>query len=163
MISVIVAMDINRVIGKDGKTPWQGKLQADMLYFRDTTIGKTVVHGRKTYESIPLKFRPLPNRENIVLTRDHDFQSPSCIVIHSVEEILRIANGIEIWVIGGGEIYNLFLPHAKRLVVTHIDAEFEGDVFFPEINHKWTPHDVFDKHEVDEKNLFPFQIVEYTR
>lgn len=161
MLNMIVAMDRNLVIGKEGKTPWQGKLRSDMEFFKKMTIGFPVVYGRKTYDSLPEKFKPLPGRQNIILTRNKDLDFPHCITA-SAEIILHWARHEELWIIGGGEIYNLFLEQTKHLVITHIDHEFEGDTFFPKIGSEWVAREI-SRHEIDEKNHFPFRIVEYTR
>ena len=159
-IVIIVAMDNNNVIGISGKMPW--RLSRDMGHFSEVTGGKTVVMGRKTYESLSPKFRPLPKRENIILTRDPDFFAPGCTIVTSVEQVLMMSLKKEIWVIGGGEIYRLFLPHTSRMLVTHVDTCISGDMFFPEIEGRWLPNQLF-RHEADEKNQFSFSIVEYTK
>lgn len=126
-ISIIAAMAKNQVIGKDGKLPW--KLGPDMKRFRELTIGKPVIMGRKTFESIG---KPLAGRVNIILTNRRDYQAADCIVTHSLEDALRAAGtASEIMVIGGAEVYNLFLPLAGRMYLTYIHHEFEGDAFFP--------------------------------
>ena len=129
-ISIIAAMAKNQVIGKEGKLPW--KLAPDMKRFRALTLGKPVIMGRKTFESIG---KPLAGRVNIILTNRHDYQAADCIVTHSLEDALRAAgNTSEIMVIGGAEVYNLFLPHAKQMYLTYIHHEFEGDTFFPKLD-----------------------------
>lgn len=131
MISIIVAMDRNRVIGKDNRMPW--RLPADLAYFRKVTLGHTVVMGRKTFESIG---KPLDGRKNIVLTRDRQYTKEGCTVVHSVEEALKmIQDDKECFIIGGAEIYSAFLPYTQKLYITYIDHEFEGDTYFPEINY----------------------------
>lgn len=157
-------MDKNRVIGKGGMIPW--RLPTDMEHFKKTTIdGERVGMGRKTWDSIPEKFRPLPKRLNVVLTRDKNFkiQSPNCMVLNSPEHFLKVFRGKKFYVIGGEGIYKLFMPHISRLVVTHVHTVIEeGDAFFPEITDEWKPHTLFEK-EADEKNQFSFTVVEYTR
>ncbi len=131
MISIIVAMDRNRVIGKDNRMPW--RLPADLAYFRKVTLGHTVVMGRKTFESIG---KPLDGRKNIVLTRDRQYTKEGCTVVHSVEEALKmIQDDKECFIIGGAEIYSAFLPYTQKLYITYIDHEFEGDTYFPQINY----------------------------
>jgi len=131
MISIIVAMDRNRVIGKDDRMPW--KLPADLAYFRKVTLGHTVVMGRKTFESIG---KPLDGRKNIILTRDRGYAKEGCTVVHSIEEALKmIQDEEECFIIGGAEIYSAFLPYTQKLYITYIDHEFEGDTYFPEINY----------------------------
>jgi dihydrofolate reductase len=132
MISLIVAMDANRLIGAGNALPWH--LPNDMKRFKAITMGKPVVMGRKTYESIPPRFRPLTGRHNIVVTRNRAYQAAGCPVVHSAAEALAVAGPVEEVIIGGGaQLYRLFLPQADRLYLTLIDAEFEGDSYFPRL------------------------------
>lgn len=135
MISMMVAKDRNGVIGKDNKLIWH--IPEDLKYFKKTTLGKTIVMGRKTYESIG---RPLPGRRNVVLTRDPDFVADGVVVLNSVDELLAFAllfiDG-EMIIIGGDSIYKQFMEIASTLYVTEIDYDFEGDTFFPEITSEW--------------------------
>ena len=132
-LALIWAMSDNRVIGKDNALPWH--LSADLKHFKATTLGKPVVMGRKTFESIG---RPLPGRTNIVITRQDGYQPEGVIVVKNVDAAVEAgrraaleSNAPEIMVIGGAEIYTLMLEHAERLYVTEIHGEFEGDAFFP--------------------------------
>jgi dihydrofolate reductase len=127
-ISLIGAMDRNRVIGRDNKIPW--RLPAEMKWFKATTMGKPILMGRKTYESIG---RPLVGRHNIVLTRKGDYEAEGCTVVHSIEEA-RTAAGEEneLMVIGGAYLYAQMLPLADCLYLTFIEADIEGDTYFPE-------------------------------
>lgn len=126
-IALIAAMARNRVIGRDNRLPW--RIPDDMRHFRRLTLGKPVIVGRKNYESIG---RPLPDRLNIVLTRQPDFVAPGAVVAHDVEEAIARAGPVpEIMIIGGAEIYSLFLPLAERIYLTVVDAEIPGDTFFP--------------------------------
>ena len=127
MLAMIVAVDKNFVIGHVNALPWPN-IPADMKHFREITKKKTVVMGRKTFESIG---RPLPNRRNIVLTRDPEFKAKGCEVFNSMEEILKLGKTEEVYIIGGGVIYKEFLPYAEKLYLTFIDGEFGGDVQFP--------------------------------
>lgn len=127
-LSIIVAMDRNRVIGKDNKLPWH--LPAELRYFKQTTMGHPVIMGRKTHESIG---RPLPGRENIVLTRNRGYQSAGCKIAHTPAEAIAMSGDREAFVIGGAEVIKLLFPHVSRLYITWIDHEFSGDTFFPEI------------------------------
>lgn len=162
-ISIIVAMGDRNVIGKGSTIPWLGKLQADMHHFRKTTVGKVVVMGRKTWDSLPENNKPLPDRKNVVLTRDHSFRTGGKTDISYNPQIcMRLFQNEEVYIIGGGEIYRIFLPYAKRLIVTHIDRNFDGDVFFPEIEKEWNFKVILEQ-PVDARNAFPFTIVEYTR
>ncbi|MFT7387306.1 MAG: dihydrofolate reductase [Candidatus Endobugula sp.] len=135
-LSIIVAMDNNRAIGKDNQLLWH--LPEDLQYFKRTTMGKPIVMGRKTFESIG---RPLPGRLNIVITRQQDWQHNGVKVVHTIKDALRLAeaqsliDGInEVMVIGGAEIYKTALPQANKLYVTRVDAQVVGDAFFPEID-----------------------------
>jgi dihydrofolate reductase len=128
-ISLVVAMGKNRVIGLEGALPWH--LSADLKRFRQITMGKPIIMGRKTHESIG---RPLPGRKNIVLTGDPNYRAEGCVVVHSPAEALREAEGDEAMVIGGSAVYREFLPKADRLYLTLIHREFPGDTFFPEFD-----------------------------
>jgi dihydrofolate reductase len=133
VISFVVAMDHNRLIGVDGGLPW--RLPEDMKHFRRVTMGKPVLMGRLTYESIPLRFRPLPGRTNIVLTSQEGYEAPGCIVVHSLAEALAAAAGQpELMVIGGAQLYEQLLPQAERLYLTLVEGEFSGDAYFPEVD-----------------------------
>ena len=127
LISMIAAMDKNRLIGNGPDIPWQ--MPVDRRHFRDMTIGKPVVMGRKTFETLK---RPLGKRRNIILTRNTAYKAPKgCIVAHSVEEVINGCKETEeLMICGGAPIYQAFLPHADRLYLTQIHATFEGDVYF---------------------------------
>lgn len=132
-ISLIVAMDINRAIGVDGRLPW--RLPADLRRFRSITMGKPIIMGRRTYESIG---RSLDGRHNIVLTRNVAYQAQGCTIVHSIDQAIAEAGDEEIMVIGGTMLFEQFLPKADRLYLTLIEEEFEGDTYFPEIDFaKW--------------------------
>lgn len=129
-ISLIVAMGENRVIGVENRMPWH--LSADLKRFRQITMGKPIIMGRRTHESIG---RPLPGRKNIVLTGDPNYRAEGCAVVHNPEEALREAEGgEEAMVIGGSSVYREFLPLADRLYLTLIHRSFPGDTFFPEFD-----------------------------
>uniref|UniRef100_A0A831Z0Z3 Dihydrofolate reductase n=1 Tax=candidate division WWE3 bacterium TaxID=2053526 RepID=A0A831Z0Z3_UNCKA len=132
MISIVVAMGKNHVIGVGGKLPWL-RIPADMRRFRELTLGKPVVMGRKTFESLGRK--PLRGRLNVVLSRDRRYKAPNCLLLHSVEDVMEIFAGFdEVMVIGGAEIYRAFLPYASRIYLTKIDLAFGGDTYFPYVN-----------------------------
>ena len=116
-----------RVIGADGGLPW--RLPEDLALFRDLTMGSTVVMGRRTWESLPERFRPLPGRTNVVLTSDRSWSADGARPVASVDEVL--AEHDSFWVIGGGAVYTAFLPHADRLVVTDVDILVTGDTWAP--------------------------------
>ena len=127
MLSIIVAIDMNNVIGNKNKLPWH--IPEDLKYFKKITEGKTVVMGRKTYESIG---KPLPNRENVILTRDKDYEVDGCKVILSKDELEH--EGKDVFIIGGSEIFKLFLGDIEKLYITHIQDVFSGDCYFPTIS-----------------------------
>lgn len=150
-ISIICAMDKNNLIGGSGKLLWH--IPEDMKWFKSQTIGKTVVMGRKTYESIG---KALPNRKNIVISKS-DFAGVS--VVKSPEEIFNIGGEQEIMIIGGGSVYEYFLPYAEKLYITKINAEFEGDVWFPSINaNEWI--ESWSKKSSDVNYSYEFNILE---
>lgn len=132
MITLIVATSQNRVIGKDGKLIKH--IPGDLPRFKKLTIGHPIVMGRKTFESIG---RPLPNRTNIVLSRSFDYQPEGVIVYRNLEDILSIFGNQNIFIIGGGEIYKMFLPLTHRIELTLVEENWEGDTFFPELNSEW--------------------------
>jgi len=164
IISLIVAVAENRVIGKNNQLPWH--LPADMKHFRDTTMGHCVIMGRKNYDSILLKYRPLEGRTNIVVTRQKDFIAEKCIVVNSIEDALSEAkkkSESEVFVIGGADIYKQTIGIADKLYVTHISHTFEGDAFFPKIDEsKWKLISQKDM-KADEKNKFPFSFCGYEK
>lgn len=154
MLSIIVAVGENNVIGKDNQLIWH--LPRDMKHFKETTTGHYIIMGRKTYES---NGRPLPNRTNVILTRDKGYNAEGCIVVHSLEEAINLAkNDPEPFIIGGGVIYEIAMPLVDRIYLTQIHHKFNGDTFFPEINMgEWIEVEkrVF---KPDEKNKYPFTI-----
>lgn len=155
-ISIIVAMTPERVIGKDNALLWH--LPADMKHFRQLTTGHCVIMGRKTFDSIG---RPLPNRTNIVITRSQTWQHEGCIIANSLEEALIIAQkeeqNKEIFIIGGGNIYEQALPLADKIYLTIVETEIQGDTFFPEIDFiTWSIINTQD-YIKDEKNPFDYR------
>lgn len=164
IISMIAALSKNRVIGKNNDLPW--KLPDDMKFFMETTKGHHVILGRKNYDSIPPKFKPLPNRTNIVVTRQKNFHAPDCIVVDSVEKGLKIAresNEQEGFIIGGAEIYKLGLPHADRLYLTEIDAVIEGDTYFPRFDESEWNETSRIHHSKDDRHTYSFDFVIYDK
>ena len=166
IVSLIVAISNNRAIGKDNQLIWQ--LPKDMKFFMDSTTSHPVIMGRKNYESIPEKYRPLRNRTNIIITRNKSFEANGCLVVNSIEESLRCMNfgdNEEIFVIGGGEIYKKFLELnlIDRMYITHIDEFFEGDTFFPELNFdNWHSTEIMN-HTKDNNNPHDFKIMCYNK
>lgn len=131
-LCLIAAVARNGVIGRQGGLPW--RLRDDMAYFAEQTMGKPVVMGRKTYESLPAKFRPLPGRRNVVVTRDASWCAEGAEVFSSLQEALAALGTGDVMVAGGGEIYAQALPLATRILLTEIDADVEGDVVFPRMD-----------------------------
>jgi dihydrofolate reductase len=139
-ISLIVAIAENRVIGKDNNLIWH--LPKDLNFFKRTTVGHHVIMGRKNFESIPHKYRPLPNRTNVIITRQVDYIAENCVIVNSLEAALKIAkrNGDEEpFIIGGGQIYKLALEAnlVDKIYLTKIYHSFDGDTFFPELDKSW--------------------------
>jgi dihydrofolate reductase len=163
-ISLIAALTQNRVIGKNNDLPWH--LPDDMKYFMQTTQHHYVVMGRRNYESIPEKFRPLPNRTNMVVTRQNNFKAQGCIVVHSLEQAIELAKANheqELFIIGGAEIYKLGMPYANRLYLTEIQTELEGDTYFPSIDQQqWTEMSRVHR-AADMKHLYAFDFVVYEK
>jgi dihydrofolate reductase len=163
-ISMIAAVARNRVIGKRNRLPWS--LPDDMKYFMQTTKGHPVIMGRKNYDSIPEKFRPLPNRINIVVTRQPGFRAPGCKAANSLKEALQEAEatGIdEVFIIGGADIYTLGLPLAHRLYLTEVHAEVDGDVLFPAFDRKQWREISRTPHGKDDRHAHEFDFVVYER
>ncbi|WP_070119277.1 dihydrofolate reductase [Bacillus marinisedimentorum] len=129
MISFLVALDRNHTIGKDNDLPWH--LPEDLRYFKNVTMDHPIVMGRKTHESIG---KILPGRENIIVTRNREYECGECTIAHSAGEVLEMErkSGDEYFVIGGAELFNSFFPYADRLYITYIEEFFEGDTFFPD-------------------------------
>lgn len=151
-ISMIVAFchdqQERRVIGKDGNLPWEA-IPSDMQRFRRLTSGHTVVMGRKTWDSIPKKFRPLPNRTNIVITRQKSLNLPKGVLLaHSLEDAIQKAPTEMVWIIGGESIYQEAFPHTDELHLTIVNLSTEGDAFFPEYRDVYSCASVEDEHLV---------------
>lgn len=157
MISLLWAMDKNRGIGLNNELPW--RLPEDLKYFKRVTMGKPIAMGRKTYDSIG---RPLPGRENIVITRRQGLTIEGCTVIHDVKELVKRKED-ELFVIGGAEIFKEILPYADRLYITEIYEEFEADTFFPEID--LTDWELIQSNPgiKDEKNPYDYEFFVYQR
>ena len=156
-ISMISALANNRTIGKKNALPWY--LPADLKHFREKTIGKTIVMGLNTFKSVGSK--PLPNRKNIVLTDDINYQAPEGVVLaHSIDQVLELVkNDGEIMISGGAMVYKQFLPLARRLYLTYIDHDFDGDIFFPEFDMAAWNEVSREDHQSDEKNKYRYSFV----
>jgi dihydrofolate reductase len=135
-LHLIYARAANGVIGKDGTMPWH--LPEDLAHFKRTTLGCPVIMGRKTWDSLPARFRPLPGRLNVVITRQRDWHETGASVAHSLPEALALCgSATDAWIIGGAEIYRQTLPLATSAVVTEIEADFDGDAFAPQFGPEW--------------------------
>ena len=154
-ISIIVAMDRNSVIGKDGTLPWH--LSSDLQHFKKITMGKPIVMGRKTHESIG---RPLPGRENVVVTSDSEYQAPGCTVLNSIESVFQKFSRIdEIIIMGGADLYRQLLDRANRIYLTEVHAELAGDTYFPAFDREsWEEIERYD-FRADEKNEYDYSFV----
>jgi len=154
MINLIVAISKNNVIGKKNDIPWY--YPEDLKYFKRITTGKTVVMGRKTFQSIiDRNGKILPNRNNIVITRDQNFKYENVTVINDVKAYIKGLLDEEIFIMGGSEIYNLFMPYADKLYITHINKEYDGDVFFPDIDY--SKFDLISKDDQNELSFCVYQ------
>ncbi|MCZ8250844.1 MAG: dihydrofolate reductase [Hylemonella sp.] len=135
-LHLIFARAANGTIGKNGTMPWH--LPEDLAHFKRTTLGAPVVMGRKTWDSLPPRFRPLPGRTNVVVTRQRDWRAEGARVAHTLDEALELCGDVnDAWIIGGAEIYAQALSRASTAVVTEIAAEFEGDAFAPQFGPGW--------------------------
>ena len=154
IISAIVAMARNRTIGHHNQIPWY--LPADLKYFKKTTLHHAVIMGRNNFDAIG---RPLPLRTNIIITRDPFFIVSGCIVVHSLAEALQFArehHETEAFIIGGGQIYQQAMPLLDRIYLTRVEADIEGDVFFPEMNPADWQLTQDEPHPADDRNAFPY-------
>jgi len=173
ILSIISAIANNNEIGKKNDLLWN--LPADMKHFRETTCGHTVIMGQKTFESLARDEngkqvgRLLPNRRNIILTIDKDFQAEGAEIAYSVDEVISLLEKTtkpdeEVFVIGGGMIYKLFIDKADKLYITHVNAEFpDAEIFFPEINPTKWEKTKSEKHPKDDLNQYDLDFTEYTR
>ncbi len=152
MISLIVATSANGVIGRSGELPWH--LSDDLKRFKQLTLGKPIVMGRKTFESIG---RALPGRQNIVLTRQSEFVADACDVVSSVDAAIATAGDTgEVMVIGGSEIYKLFLPLVERIYMTRVHIDVDGDARFPELDDQQWQETKREHHDADDSNDYEF-------
>ena len=159
-ISMIAAMTDDWVIGIENRLPW--KLPNDMKWFRQHTLGKPIIMGRKTFESFGSK--PLPDRTNIIITRDEGYQAQDSIVVHSIEAALLAAGDVdEVMIIGGASFYEQMLPLADRLYLTFVHSKIEGDAWFPEVDFsEWHELERIE-YEPDEKNSLAHSFVIFDR
>jgi dihydrofolate reductase len=158
-VSLVVAASTNNVIGRDGELPWH--LPDDLRHFKRITTGKPVIMGRKTFESIG---RPLPDRQNIVMTRDPDYAAEGCDVVASVAEAMDVAGDAdEVMVIGGGQVYRDFLPRADRIYMTRVQAEVQGETRFPKIEGNTWRLVSAEHHAADERHEYDFEMMVFER
>ncbi|OGZ83552.1 MAG: dihydrofolate reductase [Candidatus Staskawiczbacteria bacterium RIFOXYD1_FULL_39_28] len=157
MISIIVACAENRVIGNKNTLPWH--LPADFKYFKETTLGKTIVMGLNTFKSIGAK--PLPGRKNVVLNNDPNYVPPEgCFLAKSIEEVVEMGKKEpEVMICGGASVYKQFLPLAQRLYLTYVKASPEGDTYFPEVNTEEWKETKREDHKADDKNKYDYSFV----
>jgi dihydrofolate reductase len=159
IVSLVAAAGLKNELGKDGKMPWH--LPADLKHFKALTLGKPVIMGRKTFEAIG---RPLPERRNIVVTRDSKFKAATAEVVHSLDEALKLAvDAPEVMVIGGGEIYRAAWPQAQRIYLTRVRADFEADTFFPGVELEEWREVAREDHFENEKNTYDYSFITYER
>ena len=158
-ITLIAAASENNVVGKDNKLIWH--ISDDLKRFKKLTLGHSIIMGRKTFESLP---KALPNRKNIVLTRNKNYKAKNAMVAHDLKKAIEFTGeDSNPYIIGGGEIYNLFLPIAKRIELTRVHEIFVGDAFFPEINlNKWK---LFykEKHNSNSDNIYNYSYLTYKK
>lgn len=160
-ISAIVAISKNRVIGNENDIPWY--LPADLKYFKKTTLNHHIIMGRNTFQSIG---KPLPKRTNIVLTRNAYFLASGCLVAHSLKQALELAfdnEEKEVFIIGGGQIYELALPYVDKVYLTEVDVEVAGDVLFPFLPDSIWKETSSEAHQPDEKNEYAYTFKVYER
>lgn len=160
-ISAIVAYADNYVIGKDNDIPWY--LPEDLKWFKKNTLNHTIIMGRKCFESIG---RPLPKRNNIIVTRDMFFLSNGCYIAHSIEEAIQMAQDFgetETFIIGGGEIYKQAIDYYDKIYLTRVKATIEGDVYFPALNLEHWQLTYEEHHQKDEKNPYDYSFMIYER
>ena len=157
-ISLIAAVSRSGVIGKDNKMPWH--LPADLKYFKSITMGKPIVMGRKTFESLG---RPLPGRDNIVMTENRNFSADGVKVIHSIDDLSSLTEAEEVMVIGGAQIYTTFLPVASRMFLTQVNCQVEGDTWFPDFDPADWEITMLESHKADENNTCDYTFLRYDR
>ena len=157
-ITLVVAMAKNGAIGVGGRMPWH--LPADLGHFKKITWGKPIIMGRKTFQSIG---KPLPGRQNIVVTRSQKFTAEGCDIAGGLKSAIEMAIGDEVMVIGGGQLYGRALPLAQRLIITEVDCEPEADTWFPERDEKQWQEVGRTAFPADDQNPHSFSIVEYLR
>ena len=158
-VSLIVAASTNNVIGSDGELPWH--LPDDLRNFKRLTTGKPIIMGRKTFDSIG---RPLPDRRNVVITRDPDYVAAGCDVVSSPAAALELVHdAAEVMIIGGGQVYESFLPLADRVYLTRVHAEVDGDAVFPELEKNEWALVSSESHDADDAHCYAFDVMLFER
>ncbi len=159
MISIIAALSENRVIGHQNRLPWH--LPADLRHFKGLTVGKPIVMGRRTWESLP---GLLHDRLHIVVTADRAYRAEGCLLVHTVDQALEAAAGMpEVMIVGGATLYAQILPRAQRMYLTLVHANLAGDAFFPDFdNREWRELER-ESHAEDERNLYPYTFLTLQR
>jgi dihydrofolate reductase len=159
VISIIVAMAENRVIGKDNSLPWH--LPADLQHFKAMTIGKPIIMGRKTWESLPGK---LPDRPHIIITANPDYSAEGCTVVSSLEQAIAAAGDVpEVMIVGGAMLYAQALPIADHIYLTLVETQTEGDSLFPEYDQTQWRETARERHPSDDKNPFAYSFITLSR
>jgi dihydrofolate reductase len=157
-ITLIAAMGRNRAIGSDGELPWH--LPRELRHFKEATMGKPIVMGRRTWQSIG---RALPGRQNVVVTRDRGFRATGCDIAHSLVEAVARAAGPEVMIIGGGQLYREALPYADRMILTEVDCAPVADTWFPGWDRSEWSEVAIREERADEKNPYDYRVIELTR
>ena len=165
-LSMIAALDAANGIGKNNDLMWN--LPADMQFFKETTKGHVVIMGRKNFDSIPEKFRPLPGRKNVILSRQPDFEAPGCLVFSSLADclqLLQLEEGQKAFVIGGAQIYALALESGlvNEIFLTHIDKVYGADTFFPDFDASSYQKSLLFEQTIDDKHEANFEVYQYTK
>jgi len=151
LLSIIVAMDNNKLIGKNNQLPW--RLPADLAFFKKITSNNTVIMGKKTYDSIG---KPLPNRRNIIITRNKNLKIDNCEIFNSIDQAINATKKEKVFIIGGANIWQQTLDKVSRLYITQIEAEFEGDTYFPKYDENNWQEINSESHLPDEKNPYKY-------
>ena len=160
MVTIIAAIAANNALGKDNQLIWH--LPADLKRFKKTTLNHAVIMGRKTYESLG---KPLPNRTNILITRDKNYKAEGCLVVNSLNEALKVAAEVDEnpFILGGAEIYKQAMPLTDKLDITFVHHQFDADVFFPEIDKTIWKETSRENFEADENNKYDYSFVTFER
>lgn len=158
-LCIIAAMSDNQVIGRDNQLPW--RMPADLAHFKRLTMGRPIIMGRRTWESLP---GLLPHRTHVVVTRDRDYVADGACVVHSVDEAIELAGDVEqVFVVGGATLYEQTIPLASRMYLTRIHRQIDGDTRFPEFDPREWDEVACERHAADERNPHAYSFVELQR